>query len=165
MTRHIRTSQATRRSTPSRPGAGARATRPRTDPVGWRGVLSGDRGSVSAELVLATPLLLLLLLAIVQFATWSHATHIAQAAASQGLSVLRSQSGTPTGCAAAARALLDQLARGPLTGADVDCVRDAATGTVRVDGAASPVIPLVDLPVRGDATGPVERFVPDLPTG
>jgi Flp pilus assembly protein TadG len=47
-------------------------------------VLRGDRGAVSVELVLATPLLLLMLLAIVQFALWSHATHIAQAAASQG---------------------------------------------------------------------------------
>ena len=75
--------------------------------AGWRRVrraLRGDRGSVSAELVIATPLLLLMLLAIVQFALWSHATHIAQAAASQGLAVARSQNGT---AAAGTSILLD----------------------------------------------------------
>ncbi|MHA6631109.1 TadE/TadG family type IV pilus assembly protein [Pseudonocardia sichuanensis] len=135
------------------------------DRVRCRQLLRGDRGSVTAELVLATPLLLLMLLAIVQFATWSHATHIAQAAASQGLAALRTQDGDPPDCAAAARTVLDQLAGGPLTGAEVDCVRDATTATVRVDGAVTPVIPLVNLPVRGDAAGPVERFVPDLTGG
>lgn len=128
-------------------------------------MLRGDRGSVTAELVVATPLLLLMLLAIVQFATWSHATHIAQAAASQGLAALRVQDGGPAACAAASRMVLDQLAGGPLTGADVGCVRDATTATVRVEGAVTPVIPLVNLPVRGDAAGPVERFVPDLTGG
>lgn len=134
-------------------------------PVRWRQLVVGDRGSVTAELVLATPLLLLMLLAIVQFATWSHATHIAQAAASQGLAALRAQSGDPADCAAAARALIDQLAGGPLTGAEVGCARDATTATVRVEGGVTPVIPLVSLPVRGDAVGPVERFVPDLAGG
>lgn len=135
------------------------------DRVRWRQLVAGDRGSVTAELVLTTPLLLLMLLAIVQFATWSHATHIAQAAASEGLAALRGQSGAPADCVAAARTVLDQLAGGPLTGAEVDCVRDATTATVRVDGAVAPVIPLVNVPVRGDAAGPVERFVPDLTGG
>lgn len=135
------------------------------DRVRWRQLVAGDRGSVTAELVLATPLLLLMMLAIVQFATWSHATHIAQAAASEGLAALRAQDGAPAACAAAARTVLDQLASGSLTGAEVDCVRDATTATVRVDGAVTPVIPLVNLPVRGDAAGPVERFVPALTGG
>ncbi|MGH3185480.1 MAG: TadE/TadG family type IV pilus assembly protein, partial [Streptosporangiaceae bacterium] len=39
----------------------------------WR----DERGSATAELVIATPLLLLLILAIVQFALWEHATHVA----------------------------------------------------------------------------------------
>src|SRR3954447_6617897 len=41
-----------------------------------------ESGSVSVELVVATPLLLLLL-CIVQFAVWWHANHVAQAAAAQ----------------------------------------------------------------------------------
>ncbi|MGQ0575510.1 MAG: TadE/TadG family type IV pilus assembly protein, partial [Pseudonocardia sp.] len=126
-------------------GLAALVARGGPDRVRWRRLVAGDRGSVTAELVVATPLLLLMLLAIVQFATWSHATHIAQAAASQGLAALRTQDGAPPDCAAAARTVLDQLAGGPLTGAEVDCVRDATTATVRIDGAVHPVIPLVNL--------------------
>ncbi|MDQ3885870.1 MAG: pilus assembly protein, partial [Actinomycetota bacterium] len=68
--------------------------------------------------MIATPLLLLMLLAIVQFALWSHATHIAQAAASQGLAAARAQHAAAAG-SAGAQQMLDQLARGPLTGASV----------------------------------------------
>ncbi|PSL51391.1 TadE-like protein [Saccharothrix carnea] len=136
--------------------------------AGWsrvRRALRGDRGSVSAELVIATPLLLLMLLAIVQFALWSHATHIAQAAASQGLAVARSQNGTAAAGIAGARQLLDQLARGPLTGPAVTSDRTAASASVRVSGTATSVVPFLSLPVHAEAVGPVERFVPDLAGG
>jgi Flp pilus assembly protein TadG len=125
-------------------------------------VVCGDRGAVSAELVIAAPLLLLMVMAIVQFALWSHATHIAQAAASQGLAAARAQSGTAAAGAARAQAMLDQLARGPLTGARVNADRTATTATVRISGTASPVIPFLRLPVDAEAAGPVERFVPKL---
>ncbi|HEY3709387.1 MAG TPA: TadE/TadG family type IV pilus assembly protein, partial [Amycolatopsis sp.] len=59
-----------------------------------RRALRGDQGEVTVELVIATPLLLLALLAIIQFAVWSHATHVAQAAASQALATARTQDGT-----------------------------------------------------------------------
>lgn len=105
-----------------------------------------------------------MLLAIVQFALWSHATHIAQAAASQGLAVARSQNGTAAAGTSSARQLLDQLASGPLTGSTVASDRNAAWASVRVSGTATPVVPFLSLPVRAEAVGPVERFVPD-PTG
>ncbi|MEV0675893.1 TadE/TadG family type IV pilus assembly protein [Actinosynnema sp. NPDC050436] len=127
-----------------------------------RRALRGDRGSVSAELVIAMPLLLLMLLAIVQFALWSHATHIAQAAASQGLAAARSQNGTAAAGAAGARHLLDQLASGPLTGSTVTSDRNAASASVRVSGTATSVVPVLSLTVHAEAVGPVERFVPDL---
>jgi Flp pilus assembly protein TadG len=139
-----------------------------TTRAGWRRVcraLHGDRGSVSAELVIATPLLLLMLLAIVQFALWSHATHIAQAAASQGLAVARSQNGTAAAGTSSARQLLDQLASGPLTGSTVASDRNAASASVRVSGTATSVVPFLSLPVHAEAAGPVERFVPDLAGG
>lgn len=128
-----------------------------------RRVLCGDRGAVSAELVIATPLLLLILLAIVQFALWSHATHIAQAAASQGLAVARAQNGTAAAGTASAQQLLDQLAQGPLTGTSVASERSAESASVRVSGTATSVVPFLSLPVHAEAAGPVERFVPDLP--
>ncbi|MGW5053957.1 TadE/TadG family type IV pilus assembly protein [Actinokineospora sp. NPDC004072] len=127
--------------------------------------MSGDRGAVSAELVIATPLLLLMLLAIVQFALWSHATHIAQAAASQGLAAARSQTGTAADGTSTAQQLLDQLASGPLTASAVTSGRTAASAWVRVSGTATSVVPFLRLPVHAEAGGPVERFVPDLVSG
>ena len=59
-----------------------------------RAVRGDERGSVSAELVLATPLLLVLIMGVVQFALWEHATHVADAVAQQGLAVGRLQGET-----------------------------------------------------------------------
>ncbi|MFD8497318.1 TadE/TadG family type IV pilus assembly protein [Amycolatopsis sp. NPDC059657] len=119
---------------------------------------------MSAELVIAAPLLLLILLAIVQFALWSHATHIAQAAASQGLTAARAQQGTAAAGTAGAKRVLDALARGPLTGPGIDSTRTAESASVRIFGTATSVLPFLTLPVHAEASGPVERFVP-LPAG
>ena len=138
----------------------------RRGPVRLQRVLRGDRGSVSAELVIATPLLLFVVMAIVQFALWSHATHIAQAAAAQGLATARVQDATAAQGDAAARHLLDQLGHGPLTHARIDATRSGDAVMIRVTGDTTAVIPLLHLPVHAEATGPVERFIPDLsPSG
>jgi Flp pilus assembly protein TadG len=128
----------------------------------FRRALRGDRGSVSVELVIATPLLLLMLLAIIQFALWSHATHIAQAAASQGLAAARAQDGTAAAGAAGAQQMLNQLDSGPLTGASVNADRNATAASVRISGTATSVVPFLHLPVHAEAVGPVERFVPNV---
>lgn len=130
-----------------------------------RRAVHGDRGSVSAELVIATPLLLLLLLIIVQFALWSHATHIAQAAAAQGLAAARVQDATAAQGSVAARQVLDQLGRGPLTNTRIDAARSADAVSIRVRGDTSAVIPFLRLPVHAEAAGPVERFMPDVAVG
>lgn len=124
--------------------------------------LKDDRGAASADLVLFTPLLLLALLTFVQFALWSHATHIAQAAASQGLAATRVHNGTTAAGTASARQLLDQLARGPLTGASVSAERTTESASVRITGTASAVVPFLRLPVHAEAAGSVERFVPNV---
>ncbi|WP_312871983.1 TadE/TadG family type IV pilus assembly protein [Amycolatopsis acididurans] len=120
---------------------------------------------MSAELVIATPLLLLMLLAIVQFALWSHAIHIAQSAASQGLAVARAQNGTAAAGGASAQQMLDDLARGPLSGTTITADRTANAASIRITGTATPVLPFLHLPVHAEAAGPVERFVPDLAGG
>jgi len=121
-------------------------------------ILRDDRGAASADLVLFTPLLLLALLATVQFVLWSHATHIAQAAASQGLAVTRAQNGTTAAGTASAWQLLDQLARGPLTDASVSAERASESASVRITGTARAVVPFLRLPIHAEATGPVERL-------
>ncbi len=120
---------------------------------------------MSAELVIAAPLLLLLLLAIVQFALWSHATHIAQAAASQGLAAARTQNGTAEAGMASAQQLLDQLADGPLADSAISADRTATSASVQITGTTTVVVPFLRLPVHAEAAGPVERFAPDLTGG
>lgn len=110
---------------------------------------------------MATPVLLLMLLAIVQFAMWSHATHIAQAAAAQGLSVTRVQSGTETAGESRAQEVLNDLGQGPLAESNVDASRTTTAATVEVTGVASSVIPFLRLPVHATATGATERFEPE----
>lgn len=145
----------------SSPGGGRSCCTPQIDPPRRkRRVLQSDRGSVSAELVIATPVLLLMLLAIVQFALWSHATHVAQAAASHGLAAARVQGSTAAAGSAAAQQMLDELASGPLTETSVHVERTATSAAVRISGTATSVIPFLHMPVHAEAEGPTERFVP-----
>ena len=79
-----------------------------------RRLRTAERGTVSAELVVVVPVLLLVLMLIAQFALWAHATHIAQAAASQALATARVHGATPADGEATARHVLAQLGSGPL---------------------------------------------------
>lgn len=128
-----------------------------------RRALAGERGEVTVELVIATPLLLLALLAIVQFALWSHATHIAQAASAEGLAAARTQDGTAAAGRAVAQRLLDDLAKGPLQSSHVAVTRTAtsASASASVQGEVVAVLPGVHLHVHAETSGEVERFVPD----
>ena len=92
---------------------------------------SSDRGSASAELVIATPLLLLLILGVIQFALWQHASHVAKATAQQGLAVGRLENGSETSAREEATALLAQL--GAVTDPHVDVRR--TDDTTLIDGA------------------------------
>lgn len=126
-----------------------------------RQATDGDRGEVTVELVIATPLLMLALLAIIQFAVWSHATHVAQGATSEALAAARTQHGTTGTGLAAGRRLLEDLAAGPLRNPDLEVTRGADTVSVTITGEAAAVLPGVHLPVHAEASGRTERFVPD----
>ena len=117
-----------------------------------------ERGSVSAELVLATPLLLVLIMGVVQFALWQHAEHVADAVAQQGLAVGRLQGETAAAGQAEAQSVLDQLGTGVLVGPDITATRTATTTTVVVTGHAESVFGLFSLPVKAVASGPTEDY-------
>lgn len=118
-----------------------------------------QRGSVSAELALATPTLLLLVLLVAQFAIWAHATHIAQAAASQALSAARVQGASSADGNNEADAVLSQLGDGPLRNPHATVDRGPQQSRVDITGDATSVVPFIHLPVRAQAVGPTERFV------
>jgi Flp pilus assembly protein TadG len=117
-----------------------------------------ERGSVSAELVVATPLLLLLIMSVVQFAIWEHATHVADAVAQQGLAVGRLQGGTAAAGKAEAQNVLNQLGSGVLVSPDITATKTAATTTLVVTGRAESIVGLFSLPVKATAVGPSEAY-------
>jgi Flp pilus assembly protein TadG len=123
-----------------------------------RALVRDERGAVSAELVIATPLLLLLIMAVIQFALWEHATHIAQAVAQQGVSVARLQDETPAAGQSQARSVLDQLGTSVLADANVTATRTATTTTVTVTGHAESILGIFTLPVKATAVGPTENY-------
>jgi Flp pilus assembly protein TadG len=123
-----------------------------------RALRRDESGSVSAELVIATPLLLLLIMGVVQFALWEHATHVAEAVAQQGLSVGRLQGSSAKDGQAQAQSVLNQLGRGVLEAPDITATRTAATTSIVVTGHAESVVGLFSLPVRAVAVGPTEAY-------
>jgi hypothetical protein len=131
-----------------------------------RGVWAEQRGSVSAELVVTVPVLLLMLMLIAQFALWAHATHIAQAAASQALAAARVHGASAAEGEATARDVLTQLGSGPLHDPHLTITRGPQQCTVEITGDTVSVVPLLVLPVRARAAGPTERVVaPTAGTG
>jgi Flp pilus assembly protein TadG len=150
-----------RRRPPPQQRYGARrpATWPAATPAHGRS--TRDRGAVAAELAIAVPVLLLLVLTIVQFAVAEHARHVAQAVAVQAATAARLQGGTAAAGEAAGRKLLRQLGS-TLTGATIDVRRGTDRVTVTVTGAAESVVPGVRLPIRATSSAPVERLVPTL---
>ena len=117
-----------------------------------------ERGAVSAELVFATPLLLLLIMGVIQFALWEHATHVAGAVAQQGLAVGRLQGETAAAGQSEAQSVLDQLGSGVLIDSNIIATRTGTTTTVVVTGHAESVVGLFSLPVKATASGPTEIY-------
>ncbi|WP_418153403.1 TadE family protein [Actinoalloteichus caeruleus] len=127
-----------------------------------REALRGERGAVSLELIIATPLLMFVLLVIVQAGLWSHATHLAQAAASRGLAAARVHHGTAQQGHDEAARLLDALGSASLTDIRIDIDRGPDTASAHITGHASSVVPGLKLPVRATTSGPVERLTTTL---
>jgi Flp pilus assembly protein TadG len=122
----------------------------------------GDRGAATVEVTLAMPLLGLLLLLIVQFAFWAHATHVAQAAANQGVQTARAYGSTAGAGIADTNAILDQMAGSVLVNGSVTANNTATTSTVTVTGKAAAVVPGLSLPITVSVTAPREK-VPGMP--
>jgi Flp pilus assembly protein TadG len=116
-----------------------------------------DAGAGAVEFVIVTPLLMLLVLGVIQFALAEQAQHVAQAAATQALAAARVQDGTAAAGQAQAAAVLSQLG-GSLTGPAVTVTRTATQARVTVTGGVESLIPGVRLHVRATVTGPAEEW-------
>ena len=119
-------------------------------------------GAATAELVLATPALLVCLMLVIQFGLWFHGTHVAQAAAQEGARAARVDGGSSGAGTARARSFLASLGREVVGQPQVSAERDAARARVEVRGTAVAVVPGLRLPIRAVSEGPVERFRPAI---
>ncbi|WP_018504999.1 TadE family protein [Parafrankia discariae] len=119
---------------------------------------SRDGGAVSVELVIATPLLITMLLVVIQYALWAHASHVAATAARRGADAARAYGATPTAGPDAAQIILDQLGDTVLTDTHIQLDTRPETITITITGTAISLLPGISLPVTGHATGTRERF-------
>jgi len=117
-----------------------------------------DRGS--AELAIATPLLLLLVMLVVQTALWAHAGHVSQSVAQHGLAAARAAGATEGDGEAAARQAADQLAGELLTDVRIQVERGASTARVTIRAQVPSLIPGLSWPITQEQQAPVERIVP-----
>lgn len=120
-----------------------------------------ERGYVTTEIVLLTPVLLLLVMLVVQFGLWLHAQHVAQAAADEGLRDARTASVSLADAEARASAFLDQTASSVIEDRSLSVERDGDIARVVVVGDAPAVVPGLELGIRAVAAAPVERFRAD----
>ncbi len=122
-----------------------------------------ERGDETIEAVLVTPVLFLLIMVVIQFGLWYHASHVAEAAAQQGASVARVETATAADGRASAKQFMADAASALVDNVTVTATRDNETAQVHVDGTLHSIVPGLTLHVHGEAQSPVERFRPDLP--
>lgn len=116
-----------------------------------------DRGAVSVELVLATPLLLLLLMLVVQTALGWHAVHVADATVTRAADAARLAGATDLDGQRAAQTLVDQLGPGLLSDLQVTVARDGRQVTAALSATAPTVVPGLTWTVHRRASAPIER--------
>jgi Flp pilus assembly protein TadG len=119
----------------------------------------GERGSVTLEVSILAPVLLLVVFTIIQVGLWSYARSLALGAAQEGLAAGRAYGAPVEAGRARAQSFLDATAGDSLVGSDVRARATAASLRIEVTGRALSVLPGVPgLPVRQHAEGPIERF-------
>jgi hypothetical protein len=130
--------------------------------------LGSDAGVSSMEWALLTPVLILVLLAVVQFAMVFHARQVALAAAQSGARVARTQpvgGGWQDAAVTKATGDIDHIGPHLISGLHVDTGEVDDERWVQVSGQAVQVIPFLTFHVSQRSQGPIECFRPDVGTG
>lgn len=126
-----------------------------------------DRGASTLELALLTPILLIVMLLVVQFAMIYHARHVALAGAQAGARLARSDEGAgwQARSRTKARTYVRQIGPRLLSAPHVDADGTADQRWVVVSGYAVEVVPFFRFRVSQRSGGPIECFRPDVGTG
>ena len=122
-----------------------------------------EDGDATVEAVLVTPVLLFLIMVVIQFGLWYHASHVAEAAAQEGASAARVEAATAYDGRVRARQFMAAAAPALVDGVSVTATRDTEIARVEVNGTVHSLVPGLTLHVHGEAQSQVERFRPDTP--
>lgn len=121
--------------------------------------MTPDRGDASAQLVIVTPLLVLLILLGVQATIYFHAANVAAAAAAQGAAAASPRSAGGSAGSAAAAAIVADLGATTAVATDVAVSDGLVRVTVTIE--VNRILPFFPSSVSRTAVEPTERFVPE----
>lgn len=119
-----------------------------------------ETGSVSAEVAVAVPALMALIVLAVQFALWQHASAVTKAAAEEGVRAVRVEGAAAADGEAEARGFLTQAGPSIVVAPEVAARRTLDEARVEVTATAISLVPWLHLPVHAVAASPVERYRP-----
>lgn len=119
---------------------------------------AAERGSAAVELVLLTPLLMVCVLVVVQFALWQHARHVLLAAAQEGARAARAQGATAEDGRGRAQDYIEQIGPDLVSAPVIEVDRTVDEVTVTIRGQAVNIVPGLPLRLTATSAGPVERF-------
>ncbi|WP_433498866.1 TadE/TadG family type IV pilus assembly protein [Sphaerimonospora sp. CA-214678] len=121
--------------------------------------VSDERGIISAEVVIALPVVMLTILACMQLCLLFFAQSVALAAAQEGVRAARADGAPRSAGAAVARSYAERTAGGFLHAISASSGGDATTVRVTVRGRSLSLVPfLPSIQVTEEAAGAVERF-------
>ena len=118
----------------------------------------GEGGLATLEVALITPVLLLVVLGLVQFALWYHAEQVVTAAAQEAAAQASLLTGSPAAAQQRAQVLLDGLSS--IAQGEQVAVGPPDTGSISVSVTArlNGIIPgVVSLPLHATATSHLEK--------
>jgi len=112
-----------------------------------------------AEFVVCLPVFFLLVIGGVQYALWSHASHLARAAAEQGSQVASGYGSTLSAGTEAAQSFIATTGPATLTNPQVSTsTLSGDVAQVTVTGRAQALIPWLDLKVSATSNTPVQEY-------
>lgn len=123
--------------------------------------LRDERGDAAIEAVLAVPVLLLMIVIVIQFGLWYHASHTVKAAAQEGVRSARIEDGSAAEGQVRAAQFVANAAPTLVEDVTVTASRDDETARVEVRGSVHSLVPGLNLSVHAEAQSPVERFRAD----
>ena len=111
-----------------------------------------------AEFVVCLPVFFLLVIAGIQYALWSHASHLARAAAEQGSQVASGYGSTPGAGTQAATASSPPPVPDPHHPQVSTSTLSGDVAQVTVTGRAQALIPWLDLTVSATSNAPIQEY-------